>query len=234
MSATPQVLIVDDHWISAAGLASLVTTATPGVPTVICQSVAEAVRWVGSHGDSPLLVVADFWLPDGTALTLLELLQGRPFPVKTIVLSGDDNPELMRKVLDAGAWDFRSKARSAAEFLQLIQEALSDAPVPRISEDGQATGDIDADRGRSTPLLKMTPEELGLTRRQGEILHHVLAGSPNKIIARALGIGEQTVKEHVSVLLNHFQAANRIALIRHFADRRLTIQPVGRPSASSP
>jgi DNA-binding NarL/FixJ family response regulator len=55
------------------------------------------------------------------------------------------------------------------------------------------------------------------------ILRQVLAGRANKVVARSAGISEQTVKEHVSALLIHFSVDNRIALIRYFADRRLTI-----------
>jgi PAS domain-containing protein len=45
-----------------------------------------------------------------------------------------------------------------------------------------------------------------------EILKHVLRGQGNKQIAATLGISEQAIKEHVSVLLDKFDVPNRAAL----------------------
>lgn len=221
---SPHVLIVDDHWISASGLSALVMAAIPGATCVICSSIAEVQQRLSSFSFLDMLVVSDFWLPDGTALSLLELLALQSSPSRVIIMSGDDNPELVRKVAEAGAWAFSSKASSADELLQLIRLAMTDAPSPLQRTLPQGETEKMSNHTETRPaLVVMTPTELGLTPRQGDVLRNVLAGRPNKGIARQLGIGEQTVKEHVSVLLAHFNAENRIALIRQFAERRITV-----------
>ncbi len=61
-----------------------------------------------------------------------------------------------------------------------------------------------SEQGQSlTPAegMSITPEELGLTQRQGAVLVALLDGLPNKLIARRLGLSENTVKEHVSAIL---------------------------------
>ena len=68
----------------------------------------------------------------------------------------------------------------------------------------------------STPIK---PEELGLTSRQGTVLRHLLDGLSNKAIAQRLGLTENTVKEHVSAILDRLGARTRMQLIsqmRHF------------------
>lgn len=49
----------------------------------------------------------------------------------------------------------------------------------------------------------------GLTHRQQEVLDHLRKGQPNKLIARALGLTEGTVKVHVRQIMRKFGAANR-------------------------
>jgi DNA-binding CsgD family transcriptional regulator len=62
----------------------------------------------------------------------------------------------------------------------------------------------DADR-RATKAVHLTAREV-------EILALVLQGRANKDIAAALGLGEQSVKGHVSALLKEFAVPNRAAL----------------------
>lgn len=64
----------------------------------------------------------------------------------------------------------------------------------------------------STPIK---PEELGLTSRQGTVLRHLLDGLSNKAIAQRLGLTENTVKEHVSAILERRGARTRMQLISH-------------------
>ncbi len=48
-----------------------------------------------------------------------------------------------------------------------------------------------------------------LTPRQLQVLQLLMQGQPNKLIARALGLTEGTVKIHVAAILRTLQARNR-------------------------
>lgn len=48
-----------------------------------------------------------------------------------------------------------------------------------------------------------------LSAREIEILRHLVAGLPNKTIARQLGLGEETVKVHVKGILRKLNVRNR-------------------------
>jgi DNA-binding CsgD family transcriptional regulator len=70
----------------------------------------------------------------------------------------------------------------------------------------------------------------GLTRRELDILDHVVAGRTYAEIARALVISEKTVSSHMSNLLRKTGAANRLDLAR-LASPDASAGPVSRGSA---
>jgi DNA-binding NarL/FixJ family response regulator len=54
-----------------------------------------------------------------------------------------------------------------------------------------------------------TPADLGLTERQLDVLSLLMQGKNNKLICRALGLAEPTVKNHVSAILRALQVDSR-------------------------
>ena len=69
--------------------------------------------------------------------------------------------------------------------------------------------------------IPVTAAELGLTARQGEVLIMVLMGLPNKRIAQKLSLSEQTVKEHVTCILERLQVKTRVEIITKLRGRRV-------------
>lgn len=54
-----------------------------------------------------------------------------------------------------------------------------------------------------------------LTARQQDVLRHLCRGASNKMIARALGMTEATVKVHVRQIMNKFGVTNRTQVVLH-------------------
>jgi DNA-binding NarL/FixJ family response regulator len=69
--------------------------------------------------------------------------------------------------------------------------------------------------------IPITASELGLTPRQGSVLVLVLEGLPNKVIARRLGLTENTVKEHVSAILQRLGVRTRMQIMSRMERFRL-------------
>jgi DNA-binding NarL/FixJ family response regulator len=82
---------------------------------------------------------------------------------------------------------FRSAAPVPAE------PVLATPEPPRSSRDGEQLGPL---------FVKLSPREI-------EILDQVARGNSNKIIARKLGISDQTVKNHVSAILRKLEVNDR-------------------------
>jgi DNA-binding NarL/FixJ family response regulator len=73
----------------------------------------------------------------------------------------------------------------------------------------RVTADL-LDRVREAPAPRPLPGEPKLTERERDVLRLVSQGRGNLEIAKELGISEQTVKTHVSSLLEKLGVDNRI------------------------
>jgi DNA-binding NarL/FixJ family response regulator len=62
-----------------------------------------------------------------------------------------------------------------------------------------------------------------LTARERDVLALVAEGLPNKAIAAALGISDQTVKFHVAAIIGKLGAANRTDAVRRAVRRGLVV-----------
>jgi two-component system response regulator DegU len=71
--------------------------------------------------------------------------------------------------------------------------------------------------------------QLGLTRREVQILHIISCGLSNKEIAVQLNLSEQTVKNHVHRLLHKLGVANRLAALELFHLQGLTAVTASLP-----
>ena len=102
--------------------------------------------------------------------------------------------------MEAMAFDF---ARAAVRLMGAL--ANPDAPPTR------AAGE--------TPTLDFARRVATLTRQQRKVLRELERGSPNKLIAHALGISETTVKAHVSQILVKLGVPSRARAIALISQR---------------
>jgi DNA-binding NarL/FixJ family response regulator len=77
------------------------------------------------------------------------------------------------------------------------------------------------------PLIQSSkPADGGLTRREHEVLRLVVAGHPNKDVARACGVSEETIKHHLTRIFDKVGASNRLELAT-IATKRGLVDPSG-------
>jgi len=145
---------------------------------------------------------------------LLAELKLRSPSTRLLVISADDDAAVLDKVRLAGADGFLHKQESPEVFGRAVAALLQG--------DSWFQGGVKFG-GREFPNkdLPVTAAELGLTVRQGQVLAMMLKGLPNKRIALNLSLSEQTVKEHVTGILERLGARNRIEVITMLRGRRL-------------
>ena len=68
---------------------------------------------------------------------------------------------------------------------------------------------------------------MGLTDRQLEVLALLMEGKNNKLICRALGLAEPTVKNHVSAVLKALGVSSRTEAVLAVTRLGLTLPRVG-------
>lgn len=213
MKEDAYALVVDDHPLVARGFAAFLQTHCRFSEVQVVVNAAECLQWISGNG-CPRLVVIDFWLADGAALSLLSALATTCKQARLLVVSGDDAAGIQTRVREAGAHGFLRKSEPPEVFALAVSGLIA-------GEWWFPHDDNLAKPQASRRELPVRVSDLGLTERQGEVLAMMLRGLPNKRIAHALSISEPTVKEHVSGILARLGVTTRVEAIALLDGRRL-------------
>jgi DNA-binding NarL/FixJ family response regulator len=210
-----KVLLVDDHHLIRAGMRPvLARLAHPEEAQVLeAASFEEAVERADANPDLDI-VLLDLRLPDVAGFAALCDLQERHPGLPIVVVSGEDDPALMREAIDHGALGFIPKSSSPDVILNALRLVLSGSTyLPReimSAPVAQATA-----AAPSAPLAA----SLGLTPRQAEVLALVLAGKSNKVICRDLDLAEGTVKTHIAAIFRALNVSSRVQAVIEVSKR---------------
>jgi FixJ family two-component response regulator len=149
--------------------------------------------------ETPGCLVLDLSMPGVTGLELQRWLLQTNSPLPIIFLTGrGDIPSSVRAMKD-GAVDFLTKPVDGTDLLRSIEEALRRERETRALRDEE-----EAIRARLATL----------TRREREVLKHVVSGQLNKQIAAELGTVEKTIKVHRARVMRKMGARSLAELVR--------------------
>jgi len=207
-----KILIVDDHPLIREALRHVLGVLDGALELVEAQNCAEALAAAATHDDLDL-VLLDLALPDVDGFEALARLRGQHPGMPVVVLSAFEQPELVKRALDAGAMGFIPKTSSNQLLLDALRQVLSGhvyLPADVLAEHREIPEvalQRAADAGRAGAAL--SPRDLGLTARQADVLALMVQGKPNKMICRELNLAEGTVKIHVTAILKTLNVTNR-------------------------
>ena len=190
------VLLVDDHQMVRAGLATLIDAA-PDLQVV--GQAADGRAAVDLVADlTPDVVLMDLSMPvmDGVEATraVLAAVPG----TRVVVLTSFSDRERVSDALAAGAIGYLLKDCEPTELLAAVRSA--------------AAGDVPLDPRVARILLPSTQAPRpgdGLSVREREVLVLVAEGLANKQVGRRLGISERTVKAHLGRVFREIGVADR-------------------------
>ena len=139
-------------------------------------------------------VLLDLDMPGMDGLAGLALLRSQHPTVPIIVVSAARDAAVARRTYDLGASAYVDKSASLDEIAATVRAVLNgEILVPPEA----AAGDTFAQRAAQ------------LTPQQWRVLTLMVHGDQNKQIAYKLGIGEATVKAHVTVILRKLGVRSR-------------------------
>ena len=195
-----RVLLIDDHAVFRQGMVSVLEGVDPEVQATHAASLRHALEQL--RGAPPFdLITYDLKLqgsPSESGVGGLESLLERCGTAPIIVLSGEEQPELVRRCMKSGARGFIPKSSDARVMVRAIQLVLcGEHYLPSLALTVQ----------RPDGRLE------GLTPRQRDVLRQLALGKANKVIARELGITDATVKSHVTAIMSHLGAASRAEVV---------------------
>ena len=211
-------LIADDHRLIVEAVADKLSELGPQVSFVLAMSVQELLERI--TGDLDLALI-DLGMPGAHGLAHIAQVHLLRPDLRIIVLSGQEDPAIMRGALDAGASGFIPKAYSPDVMLSAVRLVLSGGVyVPPMMMSaalaGEAPFEFDTDPAAPGGAAVLTPLTRSLaqlrkvlTERQLEVLNLLSEGQPNKQIGRNLGISEGTVKIHLAAIFRALKVRNR-------------------------
>ena len=204
-----KVLLVDDHHLVRAGMRPLVEKLAGGGETMDlleASSFEEAVALSDAHPDLDLALL-DLRLPDVAGFAALCDLQERHPALPIVVVSGEDDPALMREAIEHGALGFIPKSSSPEVILNALRLVLAGGTyLPREIMAAPAAP-------RAAAAAAPAPQGLDLTPRQMDVLRLVISGKPNKVICRELDLAEGTVKTHIAAVFRALGVSSRVQAV---------------------
>ncbi len=143
-------------------------------------------------------VVADVRMSGMSGLDLAEQLRGRRIATPVIFITAYADVSLVIEAMRRGAVDLLEKPFSNRALVSAIREATAyRRPTPASAHPQEACGRAGT-----------------LTTREREVLSRLLDGSPNKIIARELGVSTRTVESHRATIMSKMNASSLAELVR--------------------
>jgi len=200
------VYIVDDDKAAGNYLAILLTSA--GFRTKCFSSGHQFLHEAPSL--EPGCLVSDVRMPEMDGITLLKQLEASKLSFPVVLITGHGDIKMAVQAITSGAVDFIEKSSDDETILATVRRAQL-----------QLTKDCESDE-----LAKIAAKRLSsLSERELEVLERLIAGMPNKTIARDLGISSRTVEFHRSHVMTKMQASGISVLVRLALLAGLKIDP---------
>jgi len=219
ISRPARVVVADDEGLFRASLRQLLGVPPAvlldvygidvGLGFVVVGEAATGLETVQvTRAASPDLLLLDLMMPQMNGLEALRELATQHDTFQTILLAGAlERPQLL-KAVELGVRGLVLKDCPT----ELLFEAIMSVMTGK-SWLGQAlvTELLEGVRGLISSRARPVPGA-ALTRREREVLTRVVAGYPNREIARECSVSEQTVKHHLTRIFDKVGAANRVEL----------------------
>lgn len=211
------VLLVDDHVFLRDGVALFLEQTFPTVTIFHASSCAEAIQIAHRQTLNLVLLDISFSTQGHEGMDALDELKRKFRSLCIVIFTGMNYDQaLVFSALRKGAMGFLPKNLPKREdFEAALRQILSGFPYIPASVVGTKPKLLGSHtRTKDGFLVPSASDALGLTTRQFEIVrllvHH---GLTNVEIANKLGIAEQTVKNHLSVIFDRLKVGSRQKLI---------------------
>ncbi len=212
--AKQRILLVDDHEVVRLGLKALLERHPQFDVIGEASTAREALEMVGNY--HPDVVVMDIRLPGASGIEACEEITSRYPETRVIMLTSYAEDEMLFSAIRAGAAGYILKQIGGDDLVKAIEavgrgEALLDPAVTQrvFQEVRRAVKEEEASAFAH------------LSQQEKHVLLLVSEGKTNREIAKALFLGEGTVRNYVSSILSKLGVNNRAEAAAYAVEHNL-------------
>jgi len=175
----------------------------------VSPCVPEATSSIAALG-TDVLVLDSITVQLSDYALIPEIVKQAP-NAKVVLIDMDDDPEVFLECVRAGAVGYLLKDASSADVISAVR-AVAQGQAICPSQLSMPLFRTVARQWTTVPSARIKLE-LGLTRRQQQLVPLIAQGLTNKEIASHLNLSEQTIKNHIHRMLRRVGASDRLQVI---------------------
>lgn len=202
---TVRVLLVDDHAMLRAGLASVL--GSDDEIEVVGEAGDGAAAVAEARRTRPDVVLMDIEMPGVDGITAISRLAQTAPETRALVLTTFDVDDYVLGALRAGAAGFLLKTTPPRELIRAVKDCAAGGSALGPTVVGRLVASYVGQRPASVPQLEQ------LTERELEVLRVMARGLSNLEIAAELHLTENTVRTHVAHILRKLQVRDRVQAV---------------------
>jgi DNA-binding NarL/FixJ family response regulator len=187
-----RVLTVDDHPLMHEALAAVINQQPDMVLVGDAFNGVDAIGLFRTH--KPDITLMDLRLPDMSGVEATAMIRSEFPKARIIILTTFAGDVEIRRALDAGARSYLLKSTRSNDIVRVIREVHA--------------GKMSIPPEIAAHLAEHFGDD-GLTVRELEVLRLMAAGDRNRDVAVKLSISEDTVKAHISHIMDKLSARDR-------------------------
>lgn len=194
-----QILLVEDHSLVIQGISTMLEKNEEIECTGIFKNGKDLLVKLKSY--QPDVILMDINLPDYNGIDLCKEVKEKYPAVKVVALSINNQPGIIKKMIDSGASGYVLKDAEQHEIIEAIKTVIKRKQY----------------FSQSAVTLLKQPENNGLpplTRRERDVLERIAEGLTNQQIAQQLFVDVSTVSSHRKNLLAKYNVQNSAALVK--------------------
>jgi DNA-binding NarL/FixJ family response regulator len=193
---TIRVVSVDDHPLFREGITRIVAD-QPDI-AIVAEAATGRDAIEQFRRCRPDVLLLDIRLPDMSGIDVLSTIRTEFKDARALMLTTAEGDVEIQRALQAGARGYLLKSASPRDLMDAIRKIHA----------GRKVIPPDVASQLASHLAEPT-----LTTREVEVLRHIIGGNRNRDIGYLLHISEETVKSHVSHIMEKLGANDRAEAI---------------------
>lgn len=198
-----RVVIAEDHGVVADGVATMLSFESDMEVIEIVTSGEDLIEAVERHRPDVALVDVNLIGMDG--LAAVREIEARGIPTRTMALTMFTDHDTVTRAVAAGVAGYLPKNVRREELVQAVRAVAAGK--------GFLHPDVTRPFLERVGPMAMHAGIQPLSKREQEVLEQLATGRSTKEIADALGLGDETVKSHLSRIYQKLKATDRVQAV---------------------